>query len=163
MTFGRYYGEHRVLQLKSIIQTPECPGIVQGCSPFWGIGDQIWVSPGSRSAGFYVMLSIVTDACMSQVRGCRGLRQLCQLEGTLKWYEATGPQRTGVPWHKLVYRVSSCMQCSVYRQKHTPITRVIVPGVRPYAIPGVAVNAYPCSVWGCQGIDVMPHADRCKP
>ena len=42
------------------------------------------------------MLSVVTDACMSQVRGCRGLRQLFQLEVTLKWYRAMGPQRIGV-------------------------------------------------------------------
>ena len=109
MTFGRYCSEHRVLQLKSIIQTPECPGIVQGCSPLWGLGDLILVRPGTWSAGLYVMLSVVTDACMSQVRGCRGLRQLFQLEGTLGWYEAMGPQRIGVLRHKLVCRVSSCM------------------------------------------------------
>ena len=36
-------------------------------------------------------------------------------------------------------------------------------GCPALCIPGVAVNAYPCSVWGCQGIDVMPRADRCKP
>ena len=98
-----------MLQLKAIIQTPECPGIVQGYSPFWVIGDQIWVSPGAQSAGFYVVLIAMADVCLIKVRGCRGLRQLCQLEGTLKWYEAMGPQRIGVPWHKLVCRVSSCM------------------------------------------------------
>ena len=81
-----------MLQLKSIIQTPECLGIVQGCSPFWGIDDQIWVSPGARCAGFYVVLIAMADVCLVQVRGCRGLKQLYQLDGTLKWYEAMGPR-----------------------------------------------------------------------
>ena len=98
-----------MLQLRSIIQTLESPGILQGCSPFWVIGDQIWASLGARSAVFYVILSIVTDACLGQVRGCRGLRQLCQLEGTLKWYEAMGPRKIGVLRYKLVCRVASCM------------------------------------------------------